>query len=175
METQQMVTLGDRIFKKWDKTEISYFEEDILHEYAHQWFGDTVTPSTWTDLWLNEGWAQYSQFLWEQHTQHFSDAQLEAFLRHFDAVNRKKLGPPGKPRAADFAENNVYLCPATMLKELQDKLGKRKFFEVATGWVQGRRYTTQNRASFIAFVDQQTGKDYTKLIDKWLDSKTTPA
>jgi aminopeptidase N len=175
METQQMVTLGDRIFKKWGKAEISYFEEDILHEYAHQWFGDTVTPATWTDLWLNEGWAQYSQFLWEQNNQHFSDAQLEAFLRHYDGVNRKKLGPPGKPRAANFAENNVYLCPATMLKELQDKLGKKKFFALATAWVQGRKYTTQSRATFIAFVNQQTGKDYTKLINSWLDSKTTPA
>jgi aminopeptidase N len=175
METQQMVTLGDRIFKKWGKAELSYFEEDILHEYAHQWFGDTVTPATWTDLWLNEGWAQYSQFLFEQSTQHFTDAQLETFLRHYDAIDRKKVGPPGKPKAANFAEDNVYLCPATMLKQLYDAMGKKKFFQVATAWVQSRKYTTQSRASFIAFVNQQTGKNYTKLINSWLDSKTTPA
>lgn len=175
METQQMVTLGDRIFKKFGKQEISYFEEDILHEYAHQWFGDTVTPATWTDLWLNEGWAQYSQFLFEQSNQHFSDAQLETFLRHFDAVNRKKVGPPGKPKAANFAEDNVYLCPSAMLKQLQDALGKKKFFQVATAWVQTQKYTTQSRATFIAFVNKQTGKNYTALINSWLDSKTTPA
>jgi len=175
METQQMVTLGDRIFKKWGKAELSYFEEDILHEYAHQWFGDTVTPATWTDLWLNEGWAQYSQYLWEQSRQHFSDADLEAFLRHWDAVNRKKLGPPGKPKAANFAENNVYICPATMLLQLYQALGKKKFAQVATAWVQSQKYTTQSRASFIAFVNKQTGKSYTKLITTWLDSKTTPA
>jgi aminopeptidase N len=175
METQQMVTLGDRIFKKWGKAELSYFEEDILHEYAHQWFGDTVTPATWTDLWLNEGWAQYSQFLFEQSTEHFTDAQLETFLRHFDAIDRKKVGPPGKPKAANFAEDNVYLCPATMLKQLYDAMGKKKFFQVATAWVQTQKYTTQSRATFIAFVNKQTGKNYTKLINSWLDSKTTPA
>jgi aminopeptidase N len=175
METQQMVTLGDRIFKKYGKAELSYFEEDILHEYAHQWFGDTVTPATWTDLWLNEGWAQYSQFQWEQSRDHFSDAQLEAFLRHFDAVDRKKVGPPGKPKAGNFAEENVYLCPSAMLMQLYDALGKKKFFQMATAWVQGRKYTTQSRATFIAFVNKQTGKNYTKLINTWLDSTTTPA
>jgi len=175
METQQMVTVGDRIFKKWGKNELSLFEEDLLHEYAHQWFGDTVTPATWTDLWLNEGWAQYSQFLFEQSTYHLSDAQLEAFLRHYDGVNRKKIGPPGKPKAANFAEENVYLCPAAMLMQLYQAMGKKKFFQVATAWVQEQRYSTQSRASFIAFVNKKSGKNYSKLINTWLDSKTTPA
>jgi aminopeptidase N len=175
METQQMVTLGDRIAKKWTKAALSYFEEDILHEYAHQWFGDTVTPATWTDLWLNEGWAQYSQFLFEQSTYHLSDADLEAFLRHYDSVDRKKLGPPGKPKAANFAEENVYLCPAAMLMQLYKAMGKKKFQQVATAWVQSQKYTTQSRATFIAFVNKQTGKSYTKLINTWLDAKTTPA
>jgi aminopeptidase N len=175
METQQMITLGDRVFKKYDKATISYFEEDILHEYAHQWFGDTVTPSTWSDLWLNEGWAQFSQYLWEQSQQHFSDAQLDAFLRHYDAINRKKLGPPGKPQAAHFAEENVYICPATMLLQLDKAIGKKKFFQIATAWAQSQKYTTQSRATFIAFVNKQTGKNYTKLINSWLDSKKTPA
>jgi aminopeptidase N len=62
-----------------------------------------------------------------------------------------------------------------MLKQLQDALGKKKFFQVATAWVRTQKYTTQSRATFIAFVNKQTGQDYTKLINTWLDSKTTPA
>jgi len=46
---------------------------------------------------------------------------------------------------------------------------------VATAWVQEQRYSTQSRASFIAFVNKKSGKNYSKLINTWLDSKTTPA
>jgi aminopeptidase N len=171
METQQMITMGREI-KKFDA---AYFEEDLLHEYAHQWFGDAVTTSTWTDLWLNEGWAMYVQFLWEQELYHFSDKELEEYLRKYDALDRKKIGPPGHPKAANFAEDNVYICPAAMLKELNDALGDAKFFALAKAWVQTQKGSQQDRASFIAFVNKQTGKDFTKLINSWLDSKTTPA
>jgi aminopeptidase N len=62
-----------------------------------------------------------------------------------------------------------------MLKELNDALGDKKFFALATAWVEKNRNTSQDRASFTAFVNQQTGRDFTELIDAWLDSPTTPA
>jgi aminopeptidase N len=174
METQQMITMGAKI-KKWDKTTAAAFDENLLHEYAHQWFGDSVTPTTWTDLWLNEGWAMYAQYLYEQSVFKYSDKVLENFLRKTDAVLRKQVGPPGHPKAANFAESNVYVCPAAMLKELNDALGDAKFFALAKAWVQTQKNTQQSRASFIAFVNKQTGKDFTKLINTWLDAKSTPS
>jgi aminopeptidase N len=170
METQQMITMGGKI-KKFDA---ALFEEDLLHEYAHQWFGDAVTPTNWNDLWLSEGWAMYAQLLWEQKVYKFDDKALETFLRQRDAELRKKLGPPGHPKAANFAESNVYICPAGMLKELNDALGDTKFFALGKAWVQTQKGSQQDRASFIAFVNKQTGKNFTKLIDTWLDAKSTP-
>ncbi|BCY14624.1 M1 family metallopeptidase [Actinoplanes sp. L3-i22] len=175
METQQMLSIGRSLAGKWSKDDQAYFEEVLVHEYAHQWFGDAVTPSTWTDLWLNEGFAQYLQFLWEQKVQKFSDADLERFLRKRDAELRKSVGPPGRPKAANFAESNVYICGAAMLKELNDALGDKKFFALMTAWVAEHRDTNQDRAAFIAFVQKNTGKDFSKLINTWLDSPKTPA
>lgn len=171
METQQMITMGGKI----PKFDSGAFEADLLHEYAHQWFGDAVTPSDWDDLWLNEGWAMYAQLLWEQQTDKFSDDDLEAYLRNADADRRKRLGPPAHPRADSFAESNVYLCPAGMLKKLHDALGDAGFFGLGRAWVQTQRGTQQDRASFTAFVNKQTGRDFTALINAWLDSPTTPA
>ncbi|GIF03025.1 M1 family metallopeptidase [Actinoplanes siamensis] len=173
METQQMLSLG-RPTGKWAKADQDWFEETLVHEYAHQWFGDTVTPSSWTDLWLNEGFAQYMQYLYEQKLYKFSDADLERFIRKRDAELRKSVGPPGKPKAANFAESNVYVCGAGMLKELNDALGDKKFFALMKAWVAEHRNTNQDRAAFVAFVQEKTGKDYSRLINAWLDSKSTP-
>ncbi|MEU8655999.1 M1 family metallopeptidase [Actinoplanes philippinensis] len=172
METQQMLSLGREAFKD---SELKEFEAVLVHEYAHQWFGNAVTPTTWTDLWLNEGFATYVQNLYEQELYGFDDAYLEKSLRESDARLRARVGPPGKPTAGTFAESNVYICPAAMLKELNDALGDKKFFALASAWVAKNRNTSQDRASFTAFVNEQTGKDFTKLIDSWLDSPTTPA
>jgi aminopeptidase N len=173
METQQMITMGGRL-EDHTRTTLAGFEADLLHEYAHQWFGNSVTPTTWTDLWLNEGWATYAQILYEQSIEKLSDAALETYLRGRDAVLRRRLGPPAHPKAANFAESNVYLCPAAMLKELHDALGDKGFFALGAAWVQTQKNTQQTRASFVAFVTRQTGRDFTDLINAWLDSKTTP-
>jgi aminopeptidase N len=173
METQQMITIGGGLPNP-SAAALANYEYDLLHEYAHQWFGDSVTPTTWNDLWLNEGWAMYAQLLYQQSVEKTSDAALESYLRERDADLRKRLGPPAHPKAANFAESNVYLCPAAMLEELNDALGDQKFFDLATAWVQTQRNTQQTRASFTAFVNKHTGRDFTKLIDAWLDSPTTP-
>jgi aminopeptidase N len=173
METQQMITIGGKRGKLSAQAR-GNFELDLLHEYAHQWFGDSVTPTTWKDLWINEGWATYLQFLYQQDRDRFPDSALEAFLRDNDARLRAKLGPPGSPDPAHFAEGNVYLCPATMLHELNDALGDAKFFALARSWVQENRNTQQDRASFIAFVNKHTGRNFTGLINSWLDAKRTP-
>ncbi|GIE93769.1 M1 family metallopeptidase [Paractinoplanes rishiriensis] len=168
METQQMITMGGRV--RADR-----FDQDLLHEFAHQWFGNSVTLTHWADLWLNEGWAMYAQLLYDQSLDGYSDDELEKRLRERDAAPRKRLGPPAWAKPGYFAESNVYLCPAAMLKEVHDRLGDRRFFALATAWVQTQRNTQQDRASFTTFVNRQTGEDFTALIDAWLDSPTTPA
>ena len=61
-----------------------------------------------------------------------------------------------------------------MLTELDDALGDAKFVALGRAWVQTQRNSQQDRKSFIAFVNKQTGTDFTKLIDEWLDAKSTP-
>ncbi|GAA1631917.1 M1 family metallopeptidase [Actinoplanes couchii] len=171
METQQMLSMGRGAFRDND---LDYFEAVLIHEYAHQWFGNAVTPTTWTDLWLNEGWATYVQNLYEQKLYGFDDAYLKNYLRRRDAELRASVGPPGTPKAGTFAESNVYLCPAAMLREIHEDLGDKKFFALATAWAADNRNRSQDRAGFTTFVNTETGKDYTTLINEWLDSPTTP-
>jgi aminopeptidase N len=172
METQQMITLGAK--GRTSAEDRKTLTEDLLHEWAHQWFGDTVTPSDWQDLWLSEGWAMYAQHLWVQENDGVSDAALDAYLRQTDGRLRKKYGPPGKPKAGEFAASNVYICPEAMLRQIHRAVGDKVFFDLARAWVQEHRNSQQDRAAFVAFVNQRTGRDFTRLIDTWLDSPTTP-
>jgi aminopeptidase N len=175
METQQMITLGTPDYGDAKPADAArYFEDDLVHEYAHQWFGDTVGPATWNDLWLNEGWADYVQFLFSNERDKVTSAQWETWARGTDSRLRAKYGPPGKPKADSFAQSNVYVCPALMLHQIRKQVGDAAFFALAKDWAQQHRNTTQDRATFIAFVNQHTGKDLSALVNTWLDAPTTP-
>jgi aminopeptidase N len=172
METQQMVTLGALADSPGFGDQL---DADLTHEYAHQWFGDDVTPTTWQDLWLNEGFAEYLQFRYQNERDHVDMDSWAAQMRAADAKLRKQAGPPGHPDPDAFAEGNVYLCPALMLWQITKKIGDDKFFAMARAWATDNAGGNQDRAGFIAFVDKFTGQDFTSLINSWLDSPTTPA
>jgi aminopeptidase N len=165
METQQMVTV------------MSGLPDNVYaHEYAHQWFGDAVTPRTWRDVWLNEGFAMYFEFMYvaEHDPRAYPLGRIMDNVRRDDAELRRKYGPPGRYRKRAFASENVYLCPAVMLHEIRQRVGDRKFFTMLRGWVREHRGGNQDRKAFAAWVEQSTGKNLTALINRWLDSKTTP-
>jgi aminopeptidase N len=172
METQQMVTYGAELGD--GPTDLDYAAEVLLHEYAHQWFGDSVTPTDWTGLWLNEGWAMYVEMLWTIDQGTATDARWVAIARTVDARSRAAAGPPGNPKPDHFAEENVYLGPALMLREIHRAVGDDAFYALARDWVQTQRNHQVDRALFTRFVNEHTGRDFTALINAWLDSPTTP-
>ncbi len=173
METQTMITLGGPSGRMSADARAAY-DEVLLHELAHQWFGDAVTPRSWTDLWLNEGFAMYAQVLYAADAGHLKLADELAEWRDRDAKLRRDYGPPGHYRPDRFATSNVYLCPALMLDQLRHKLGDEKFFATIRAWVSEHRNTQQDRASFVRWLNRYTGEDFTDLVNRWLDSPTTP-
>jgi aminopeptidase N len=172
METQQMVTFG--AVRGLGSADPGTVTETLLHEYAHQWFGNAVTPTDWTGLWLNEGWAMYCELLWDIDQGISSEEEVVAWAREIDEYSREVAGPPGNFDPDHFAEGNVYVGPALMLHAIHDQIGDEAFFALGRDWVQERRNTQVDRAEFTSFVNEHTGRDFTALIDAWLDSPTTP-
>ena len=164
METQTMVTVTPHIPA-----------DGLLHELAHQWFGDTVTPATWSDMWLNEGFAVYTQTAWQAEHEGEPLDQVMARYATGDQNLRIQYGAPGHYDPAHFAASNVYICPALMLNELRHRLGDKAFLALLRDWAQQHRDSNADRAEFTAFASQHAGTDLKPLIDAWLDSPTTPA
>jgi aminopeptidase N len=175
METQMMVTMGGRIGRRLPagQAEESYTEV-LVHEYAHQWFGNAVSPRDWRDVWLNEGFATYAELLWVVDQELIDEEDYLRWLRERDAESRAAAGPPGRYDPRRFAEANVYVGPALMLHEIREKIGYPAFLRLCREWVRQHLNTNQDRASFTRFVNRHTGRDLAPVIDKWLDSPTTP-
>ncbi len=172
METQQMVTFGAE--RGGGAADVDGTTETLLHEYAHQWFGNAVTPKDWNGLWLNEGWAMYTEMLWTIDEGYLTDADWVTWARAADAASRPVAGPPGHPHPDHFAEIIVYVGGAMMLRDIHKAVGDEAFFAMGRDWVQQHRNTQVDRAQFTKFVNEHTGRDFTAVINAWLDSPTTP-
>lgn len=168
METQTMVTLGAQ--NRWDPDSL---DATLVHEYAHQWLGDDVTPRSWEDLWLNEGMTTYVQTRYTVSRGLHSWPEAVADLTREDGRARTEAGPPGAYRKDMFASGTVYVCGALMMARLDDAYGER----VRTGlrtWASSSRTGTVTREDFIRHFSAAVGVDLRPWVTNWLASPTTP-
>src|SRR5205085_2607801 len=105
-----------------------------VHELAHQWFGDSVAVQEWNDIWLNEGFASYAEWLWSEKqgegtTQEIFDFLYNNVYSASDPFWQVRIGDPG---AASIFDNAVYDRGAMTLHQLRRTVGDAKFFSILT-------------------------------------------
>ncbi|WP_329378519.1 M1 family metallopeptidase [Streptomyces sp. NBC_01351] len=158
-----------------------YVESVMVHELAHQWFGDSVSPRTWSDLWLNEGHATWYEALYADGLGKYS---LERRMR--EAYQRSDQwraagGPPAAPKAAAPGEKIglfrpvVYDGSALILYALRQEIGTAAFDRIQRRWVTEHRDSVAGTEDFVRLASQEAGRDLKAFLEPWLYGKTTPA
>jgi aminopeptidase N len=166
METETMITMSRSAVNRSDAV--------LEHEMAHQWYGDSLTPRDWQDLWLSEGWAMYMQQWYERDSHRRVYGGGISHWRGLDQASRNRSGPPGDYRPSMFADTNVYLSPAMMLDAIRQRIGDAAFDDLAKAWPAEHRDSNVSRAVFARWLRQYTGVGFTGLMHRWLDSTRTP-
>ena len=161
--------------------------ELLVHEVAHQWYGDSVTPKSWRDMWLNEGFATYAEWLWQE--EHGGDTAQEIFDALYagdyyqDAASNDAVWdfPPAEPpSAARISDSPVYERGAMVLHKIREAIGDKAFFGLLKGWAAAHRHGNASTADFTSYAEEYARKaapdvDLTPIWDDWLYGKGRPS
>ncbi|MET8802738.1 M1 family metallopeptidase [Streptomyces sp. NPDC004546] len=148
----------------------------LVHELAHQWYGDSVTPKSWQDMWLNEGFATYAEWLWQE--DHGGDSAQKHFMDLYRGDNEAIWAfPPAKPSsAAHISDSPVYERGAMVLQKIRQKVGDDTFSDIIQGWAAAHRHGSASTADFTAYVEKKAPhKDFTEIWKDWLYGDGKPA
>jgi aminopeptidase N len=164
LETQTRPVYGNTFFGAGPDFEV------VAHELAHQWFGDSVALERWQDIWLNEGFATYAEWLWRAHE---GEGTVQA---SFDGVYRgfKWTELTGEPGPQNIFGPAVYQRGAMTVHALRVTIGDKAFFELLKTWTSEQKDGTATTDEFIATAGKVSGKDLKPLFDAWLFGSVAP-
>jgi aminopeptidase N len=148
-----------------------YYDWIYAHELAHQWFGDLITCKDWTHIWLNEGFASYSEALWFEHL--WGPGGLRTYMETQDTPGSWSgpiLRDPDNSYPWYYFDNVVYDKASWLLHMLRHVVGDSTFFDILQSYVADPRYrfSTAETADFVGVCEDHYGAALDWFFDPWL-------
>jgi aminopeptidase N len=167
LETQTMPTYGELSLR-----DPGFRQVVFPHELAHQWFGDAVSLERYQDMWLNEGFATYGEWLWLDHE---GAIPLETSARNaYNVMSAAGGPPPGDPGPDGLFNMSVYLRGGLTLYALRSEVGERDFEKILRTYFKRFNGKTVTTPDFVKVTEQVSGEDLQALFDTWLYDPALP-
>ena len=156
--------------------------EVVAHELAHQWFGNSVSVSSWSDIWLNEGFATWASWLYRVRARDVAPAVAEELLArqlrsdYAEALNETDFWelPIGDPGPDDLFAGPVYLRGGMAVQALRNRIGVSDHQQLLRTWLRRHRNGDASIDDFIALAEQVSGQELGDFFDAWLFATTPP-
>ena len=148
----------------------------LVHEMAHEWFGDSVGLERWPDIWLNEGFATWVQWYFSERHGGPSAQQIFDFWRPVSEEEKFLWAPPpGRPGSPKYLfASSVYLRGAMALQALREKIGTETMLRVLRTWATEHRHGSASTPEFIELSERLSGRDLDGLFRRWLYQRGKP-
>lgn len=148
-------------------------ELTVVHELSHMWFGDAITLTEWPDIWIHEGFATFSEWIWTE--RHGGQTAQQAFeQRMADKQFPWSPAPAALQRASQMFSTPVYDRGGMTLQALRVKVGDDVFFKILRDWYAQNRYKNVTTAQFIALAEAESGMDLDAFFRAWLFTPSKP-
>jgi aminopeptidase N len=147
----------------------------VVHEISHQWFGDAVTNAVWPDIWLNEGFASFSEWIYEErHGGRTAQMQFDALYARPATSSFWRTPPAALPGPEVMFSSPPYDRGGMTLQALRGKIGDDAFFRLLRTWYAQNRYGNVTTAGFIATAERVSGQQLDAFFDVWLFQPVKP-
>lgn len=163
LETQSLSTFGAE----------GADEVVVFHELMHQWYGNSVSPAQWRDIWLNEGFATYFQFLWDTRATG-KDALRVAMNEWYDWMEDARTGPPIPAKPGEMFGSAVYYRGAYTLFALHMTVGDDAFYKIMRTYYERYKNSNASTEDFIKVAEEISGKPARELLSAWLFQRGLP-
>lgn len=146
----------------------------VVHELAHQWLGNNLAVESWRDIWLNEGFASYAEWLWSEHEGRETPQQIFDFYATVLPAEapfwKVTIGEPGTEALFDIA---VYVRGAMTLHALRTLVGDGVFFDILEEWAASPAGNVST-ADFIKLAERLSGQNLAGFFTTWLFTPSKP-
>ena len=181
MENVASTTLTDLVLTD-DRAAIDWDAEDLIaHELAHQWFGDLLTCQDWSQGYLNEAWATYSEVLWKTHDLGDDEAMyhlygdLKNYLSECASRYKRPIVSYQFREPIDMFDRHLYEKAALVVHTLRSELGEEPFWAGVKRYLHDNAHTTVHTRDFQVAMESASGRNLDGFFQDWVLSPGHPA
>ncbi len=180
MENVAATTLTDLVLTDDRAALDTEWDDLIVHELAHQWFGDLLTCQDWSQAWLNEGWATYTEYLWQDHAEGADEGlfglmgKLDGYLSEDGGRYRRSITHYRFRNPIDLFDRHLYEKGGLVLHTLRRILGEEAFWAGTTGYLEAHAGGAVHTRDFQRAMERASGRNLDGFFQQFVHGDGHP-